>query len=246
VASALNLRTTSHLRVQFSRDLQESFSNSTTPLTRIYGITDGFGRSSILPRRTREHRLHVTETLSFDTTRHSLKFGGDFIPTWINNYFPSLFAGEYIFDNIHVNPFTFVPNVYGTELTPLRAFAHEVPRYYMQNFGNAVSHPDTKEYAVFAQDNLRVTSRLAVNLGVRYDLQTFSDDGLVPNPLWPGSGRVPRDSNNVAPRAGFAYQIGNDRPFVIRGGYGMFYTRIPQMYTSAIATDTGSTARTCS
>jgi Carboxypeptidase regulatory-like domain/TonB dependent receptor len=239
LTSALNLRTTSHLRVQFSRDLQESFSNSTAPLTRIYGITDGFGRSSILPRRTREHRLHVTETLSFDTTRHSLKFGGDFIPTWINNYFPSLFAGEYIFDNIHVNPFTFVPNVYGTELTPLRAFAHEVPRYYMQNFGNAVSHPDTKEYAVFAQDNLRVTSRLAVNLGVRYDLQTFSDKGLVSNPLWPNSGRVPRDSNNVAPRAGFAYQIGNDRPFVIRGGYGMFYTRIPQIYTSAIATDNG-------
>ncbi len=239
LTSALSLRATSHLRAQFSRDLQESFSNSASTLTRIYGITDGFGRASILPRRTREHRLHLTETLSFDTTRHSLKLGGDFIPTWINNYFPSLFAGEYIFDNIHVNPFTFVPNVYGTELTPLRAFAHAVPRYYLQNFGNAVSHPDTNEYAVFVQDNLRVTPRLAINVGVRYDLQTFSEKGLISNPLWPQSGRVPLDSNNIAPRAGFAYQAGNERPLVIRGGYGMFYTRIPQIYTSAIATDNG-------
>ena len=80
---------------------------------------------------------------------------------------------------------------YGLKITPLRAYAHEVPRYYIQNFGTAVSHPDTNEYAAFLQDTVRVTGRLAVSLGVRYDLQTFSTKDLVTNPLWPQAGKVP-------------------------------------------------------
>ena len=239
LTSSLSQQLVSHLRLQFSRDLQQSFSNSDAALTQIYDVIEGFGRSTILPRRTREHKLQVAETLSFDGRRHSWKFGGDLMRTWIYNYFPSLFGGEYIFDNIKVNPWTFEPMVGGTELTPLRAWAHGVPRYYMQNFGTAFSHPDTNEYAAFVQDTIRVTDRLALNLGVRYDLQTFTHEGLVTNPLWPDSGKVPLDTNNFGPRVGFAYSLGNDRPFVIRGGYGLFYTRIPQMYTSAIATDNG-------
>jgi hypothetical protein len=159
--------------------------------------------------------------------------------TWIYNFFPSLFGGEYIFDDIRVNPFTFEPMVSGMETTPLRAYAHGVPRYYIQNFGTAVSHPDTNEYAWFVQDTVRVTNRLALSLGVRYDFQTFATKGLQSNPPWPDSGKAPSDSNNLAPRVGLAYSIGNRRPLVIRAGYGLFYTRIPQIYTSTIATDNG-------
>src|SRR5262249_2212608 len=71
LTSGLSYRFISHLRAQFSRDLQQSFTNSSEPLTKIYRITDGFGRSSILPRETREHRLHLAETLSFDDGRHA-------------------------------------------------------------------------------------------------------------------------------------------------------------------------------
>lgn len=239
LTSALSTRLTSHLRVQFSRDLQESSSNSGYPLTQIYGILDGFGRSSILPRRTNEHRIHVADTLSLTMGRHSFKLGGDLLLTKLDNYFPSLFGGEYIFDNIRVNPFTWEPMTYGLHATALRAYAHNVPRYYIQNFGSAVSHPDTNEYAWFAQDTVRVTNHLALNLGVRYDLQTFNRDGLVTNPLWPESGKVPYQPNNFAPRVGLAYSLGDARPIVIRGGYGLFYTRIPSIYTSAVETDNG-------
>lgn len=239
LTSALSSRLTSHLRVQFSHDLQKSSSNSAYPLTRIYDILDGFGRSTILPRRTNEHRLHVADTLSLTMGRHSFKLGGDFLLTKIENYFPSMFGGEYIFDNIRVNPFTWEPMTYGLHATALRAYAHSVPRYYIQNFGSALSHPDTNEYSWFAQDTLRVTNHLALNLGVRYDLQTFSTRGLVTNPLWPDSGKVPYQPGNFAPRVGFAYSIGDEHPTVIRGGYGLFYTRIPSIYTSAIETDNG-------
>jgi len=165
LTSGLSMRLVSHLRAQFSRDLQSSSSNSSSTLTKITNILDGFGRSTILPRQTREHRLHVTETLSLEGRRHSWKFGGDALLTWIYNYFPSLFGGEYIFNSIKVNPFSFDPQVGGLQLTPLRAYAHDVPRYYIQNFGSAVSHPDTNEYAAFLQDTVRLTQRLAASLG---------------------------------------------------------------------------------
>ncbi|MGI9102659.1 MAG: TonB-dependent receptor domain-containing protein [Terriglobales bacterium] len=238
--SAFSRNVTSHLRAQFSRDLQQSTANAEFPLTRIYGVMDGFGRSSILPRNTREHRLHLVESVGYDRGRHTLKFGGDLLKTWIYNFFPSLYGGEYIFDDTRVNPWTFAPMTYGMEITPLRAYAHMVPRYYVQNFGTPVSHPDTTEYAAFAQDTIRITSHLAVTLGLRYDFQAFRNDGLVSNTAYPDSGRVPVDRNNVAPRAGFAYSIGDRRPLIVRGGFGLFYTRIPAMYTSAIETENGA------
>jgi hypothetical protein len=131
---------------------------------------------------------------------------------------------------------------YGLKLTPLRAYAHQVPRYYIQNFGSAVANPDTNEYSAFVQDTVRVTGRLALSLGARYDLQTFSTKGMETNPLWPMSGKVPFNDHNISPRIGLAYSIGHDRPLVIRAGYGLFYTRIPQIYTSTVATDNGFTS----
>jgi hypothetical protein len=209
LTSGLSAKVISHLRAQFSRDLQLSNSNSTDPLTRIYGVTDGFGRSSILPRQTREHKLHLAETFSLDSGRNAWKFGGDALVTKIYNFFPSLFGGEYYFDNIKVNPFTFVPQIGGLPLTPLRAYAHDVPRYYIQNFGSAVTHPDTNEYSWFMQDTARVSNHLAMSMGVRYDLQTFNAKNLVTNPLWPDSGKVPRLTNNFSPRIGLAYSVGD-------------------------------------
>ena len=129
----------------------------------------------------------------------------------------------------------------GLQLTPLRAYAHEVPHYYLQNFGSATSHPNTNEYAAFAQDTLRVTDRLAVNLGVRWDLQTFTTAGLISNPLFPPSGKVPFQPYNFAPRAGLAYSFGKTRPLVVRAGYGIFFVRIPQIYNSVIQTENGIT-----
>ncbi len=239
LTSALSFRANSHLRVQISRDLQRSSANSSEVRTRVNDVIEGFGRSASLPRRTREHRLHLAETLSFDGRRHSFKVGGDVSLVTITNFFPLLFGGQYIFDNIRVNPFTFAPQTFGLAITPLRAYAHTVPNFYLQNFGSAVSHPDTREYALFAQDSIRVTNSFALTLGVRWDLQTFRSEGLVSNPLWPDSGKVPRDTNNFAPRLGFAWSLGSEKPLIIRGGTGVFYTRIPQIYNSAIETENG-------
>jgi Carboxypeptidase regulatory-like domain/TonB dependent receptor len=239
--SGLTPRLISHLRAQFSRDLRQSYTNTNDTLIKVTDVIDGIGRSDLLPRATREHRAQLAETLSFDTSHHSFKFGGDTLLTWDYDFFPSQQSGEYVFDPIKVDPFTFEPMEAGLPLTPLRAYAHAVPKYYLQSFGPSSSNPNSNDYAAFAQDTMRVTQHLAINLGVRWDLQTFTTAGLLSNPLFPPSGKVPFKPNNFGPRAGLAYSIGRTHPLVIRAGYGIFYVRIPQIYNSAIATDNGIT-----
>jgi hypothetical protein len=46
---------------------------------------------------------------------------------------------------------------------------------------------------------------------------------------------------NFAPRAGIGYSIGSDRPLMVRAGFGIFYTRIPQIYQSSVINNNGLT-----
>jgi len=255
--SGISPRLTSHLRVQFSRDLEQQFPNTTGTQGNIYSWMEDFGQSSTLPRETREHRLHMAETLSWSRGRNQWKFGVDGMLTWDYSYFPSLFGGEYFFDDISVNPFTFVPMEEGLQLTPLRAYAHTImpswnwdagswtgppanlARYYEQNFGNPVSHPDSNDYAGFVQDTARVTPHFSLSMGARYDLQTFSKKGMMSNPLWSQAGKMPLNGMNFAPRVGIGYSFGNARPVMVRAGFGIFFTRIPQIYQSAVTNENG-------
>ncbi len=80
---------------------------------------------------------------------------------------------------------------------------------------SANGNPDTnfaelRSYA-FAQDHWQATHSLALDLGLRYDLN------LLPNPL-------PQHTVNLAPRFGFAWSPTPD--WVVRGGFGLFYDRL--------------------
>ncbi len=231
----------SNLRAQFSRDVEQSFANSEAAKIKIYGLVDGMGRSNILPRQTREHKLHMADTVDYNTGRNNWKFGGDFLQSWIYNYYPAMFGGEFYFTNVKVNPWFFTPAKYGDALTPLRAYAHGVPRYYMQDFGNAETHPNSRSYSLFLQDTVRVTRKLTVNAGLRYDLQTFEVPGLVNNPLYEPSGKMPMVTDNFSPRVGFMYSLGENHPVVLRGGFGRFYSLIPSIYASQVEMDNGLT-----
>ena len=260
LSSGITPRLTSHLRAQFSQDREQLFPNTTGTQGDIYDWMEDFGQSSTLPRQTREHRLHLAETLSWSRGRNEWKFGADGMRTWDYNFFPSMFAGKYIFDDIYVDPFTFVPepaNGGNLKLTPLRAYAHTImpswdwdagswtgpsanlARYYEQSFGNPVSHPDSNDYAAFVQDTARLTPHLSLSLGARYDLQTFSKQGMQVNPLWLQVGKMPLNGTNFAPRVGLGYAFGTDRPVMVRAGFGIFYTRLPGIYQSSVINNNG-------
>jgi hypothetical protein len=64
---------------------------------------------------------------------------------------------------------------------------------------------------------------------------------LVSNPLYAPSGKVPTVTDNWSPRVGFTYSMGDRHAMVVRGGFGRFYSQIPNVYASQAATDNGLT-----
>jgi len=95
----------------------------------------------------------------------------------------------------------------------------------------------TWENGFFAQDDFRVTRRLTLNMGLRYDVLTWpvevndrqANFDLVTGALIVagsnGASRtlIPNDYHNFGPRLGFAYQLTDDGKTILRGGYGLFY-----------------------
>jgi Carboxypeptidase regulatory-like domain/TonB dependent receptor-like, beta-barrel len=99
-----------------------------------------------------------------------------------------------------------------------------------------------KQYALYLQDGWKVNEKLNLDLGVRYDLVTgfafdqsnniifseLQDAGragrLAGLPGFEDFGKEPQeDKNNIAPRAGFTYDVNADGRFVVRGGVGRYY-----------------------
>ena len=103
-------------------------------------------------------------------------------------------------------------------------------------FGKTRVDPHGWRSGVFAQDDIKLNPELTINLGIRYDyltnpLNSLQYPGIDPsNPYAPITNvyKVKNDTNNIAPRIGFAYSPHYDGYFgdgktSIRGGFGIFY-----------------------
>jgi outer membrane receptor protein involved in Fe transport len=89
---------------------------------------------------------------------------------------------------------------------------------------------DNIHLAFFAQDDWRVTPKLTLNLGLRYELDTDVKNvsrtaELNPLILPFLRGTRSRDTNNFGPRIGFNYATSDGRTSV-HGGYGIYYDRV--------------------
>jgi len=110
---------------------------------------------------------------------------------------------------------------------------------YLQRF-DINFHPDylidipRPTMALWIGDNWRATSNLTINAGVRYDADWGATDppGVTETVILIDNGRESddfgfktgiRDLNNIAPRVGFAYNVGGGGDLVIRGGSGYYY-----------------------
>ncbi|MGH9159668.1 MAG: TonB-dependent receptor [Vicinamibacteraceae bacterium] len=78
--------------------------------------------------------------------------------------------------------------------------------------------------AAFIQDKWKMSDRLTLSVGARYDLEVIplrEED----NPAFADVDDYPVDTNNLAPRLGFTYDLDGDGRSVVRGGYGLFYDK---------------------
>jgi hypothetical protein len=227
--------------------LGAQIANATPPEIAI-SITGGFGITTnhfgIFDRDSYTFRENVTRIAG----RHELHMGGQALRvtnTLINTYRQS---GDYTF-NGQLTGFGLADFVTG------RA-------YSLQQGGGQFKNLAGVQWALFIQDNWRVTDRLTLNAGLRWDpwLPYYDRDGRVdcwtpgvqstryPNaPAGVTYGGSHRDAAcpvagsvaywpQLGPRLGFAYQVTGDGEFSVRGGYGIYYTPIQTTDYNAMAT----------
>jgi hypothetical protein len=225
-------------RFTFTRDNEPGQANSTAPEAVIKqgGVTVlSIGRNSFSPRYTNARTYQWAESIAYIKGNHNLKFGLDINWQHIDNFFPGNFSGSYTF------------NSYAD-------FANNKPFSFTQAFAGGgtagpLSQPNVNEYAFYAQDSWRVTDRLTLNYGIRYDLFDLAnpsvknpDPGLAAMNL--DTSHINLDSNNWAGRFGFAYRLDKEGKTVIRGGIGTFYGRTPSILTGTAFTQNGIQVQT--
>ncbi len=212
-----------------------------------YGL---FGKDWTLPTDFGEWHGQFQQNFFFATGRHSIRFGADINPVRsaaiIQTNFGGRFTfGEYfplgaLFNELSGNPNMAVTiagllaqggrrglvNNLQTPLTAIQAFNLGAPAVYIQGFGDPRWQGWFRRTNFFFNDVIRLGTRLTVNAGVRYELES-APSGLGTDP------------NNFAPRVGLAWDLGGNRKMVLRAGYGLFYLRHQNQLAAAIDTQSG-------
>jgi outer membrane receptor protein involved in Fe transport len=189
-----------------------------------------------------EYKTQIADTVSYAWGRHNFKFGMDFQRT--NDSMNNLYMqyGEYSFSGL---------NQYMAQLyDPAHAYFND---YYQGMQGGAYNNPavtykfSNSDIAFFAQDDWKLTRRLTVNLGLRYDTETLPSayKGLAET-ITLGSqtlvtGQMPNRPNAFGPRVGFSWDTFGDAKTVLRGGYGIYFGRIVNGHIYSALTSTGNT-----
>lgn len=201
-------------------------------------LTNGIqiGKAQFLERAAYpdERRIQVADTVSYLRGNHSLKFGVDYnqVLDYINNLYNGNGAfvynntGDYLSDYLNLT----------TGAGPAGYQSHY--NGFVQAFGPAGFQMITNDYAFFAEDDWKITPRLTLNLGLRYEDEQIPS-AILPNradtSTLPRAGnktiaqltaQSPSDKNNWGPRFGFAWDTYGSGRTVVRGGYGIFYGRI--------------------
>jgi hypothetical protein len=164
-------------------------------------FTTGTSQSALLMNRQYEE----SDTLSAVWGKHQIKFGADVITAHTGGDSKE-FGGP-----IYLGSFTYKPCTLSLAQCESQAYLGNIANVqtYTQSYGNANYTVDDTLWAMFVQDNWQLRNDLTINLGLRYEQQTFTDSRL-----------------GFAPRAGFAYNLHGKGKTVIRGGFGIYYSQI--------------------
>ena len=193
-------------------------------MTMVVPGYETLGDDPNLPVVRRTRTIHVADALTFDRGRHHIKTGGE-LRTYRSDGYNHLFArGQATFTG------AFTGQPFGDLLLGLPSVSLIAANDNRQALR-------TWAVNVFVQDDWRITPRVALNLGLRYEhnappydaddrMVILNLDTLQLQPV--GQNGVSRsglnsDYNDIAPRVGMSWDVTGSGTWLVRSGYGMFY-----------------------
>jgi hypothetical protein len=202
------------------------------------------GANVNVPQQTLEKKFQFRNDFTWHTGNHGLKFGANYIYTDLGGFF--FFGSSGYTINFFDDPLTILNN---RTLYP-QGFQTPGAVQGISFFDGESPHDQTvHQVAAYIQDDWRVSSKLTLNLGLRWDAnignlpdQTTNrtieilsrlDDPLA-RQITGDAGKLSRSTpswTEFQPRIGFAYDPQGDGRTVIRGGYGIFYDQVFQNLT---------------
>jgi len=191
------------------------------------------------PRNTHQNTFDLSGSLSKIYGRHELKFGGGYRRDQINGLQGIATNGFFVFAGIPSQAGFLYNDGFANYLSAN-------PVVFLQGGGDFGREIRDRALNAFVQDNYKVTSRLTLNLGLRYELPLPATENknrvnlfvpgaqskVIPNAphglLYPGDPGVPgglisAEKTAFAPRVGFAWDPRGDAKTVVSAAYGIFY-----------------------
>lgn len=213
------------------------------PMINFSGEPNGISETNVGPPYSDRYAMYnyvISDTVSWMHGRHSFKFGGDFQARGVNGSYDGG-VRSYNFTNT-----TFAPNDPTIQPYVGFAFANFMLGEVHDGFQSAGSalYGRRKRMSLFASDDIKLTPRLTINLGLRWDMnRRFHEknghlanfDLTANNPNWgayPGAWTWPDNSggsfeknqnfHQFGPQLGVAYKAMSN--LVLRGHYGITYS----------------------
>jgi hypothetical protein len=194
--ATLSGRTVNETRAQLAYgNLSALPSDAIGPAVNIAGVAS-FGTLSGSPQGRRNWMYQVVNNLSHQAGAHAVRVGVDFLYNRDTITYPRSIRGAYTFSSLE----NFLAGAYNNS-------------GFTQTFGTAVVDQTNPNAGVYAQDEWKISPRVTLNAGLRYDLQFLES--------------VNTDTNNVSPRVGLAWTPFEARRMVVRASTGLYYDRVP-------------------